>query len=209
MYHYLGLSGEARVPDLLADAIAMGKALLDANAVTGDESYLERSILLAHYVLEHHLDPRGGFYDIRRRGEGNLQVPLRLLTQNAATAQFFSRLASLSGEEAYRNWAYRALQAFPNAHRDHGAFAAGFGQATVWLLRPALRATLRGRPGDPRLRTLLRTAATGLQHPNIVLRFEQSPGRSSIEIEYRGRLSGPITDSARLGHGLIEALDKA
>ena len=81
----------------------------------------------------------------------------------------------MGGRDEYRKEAYWALGKFPNSHRGHEAFAAGFGQALARLLSLPLVVTLSGTPGDSGVLNLVRAALTGLRHGNLVLRYREEP----------------------------------
>lgn len=198
MYHYS--DGKPHVPGLLMDSVRTGLALLDAYAVCGQARHLERARHLAADIVRNHKQPAGGFGDISERGPANLQIPVTVLTQNASAAAFFVRLADLSGDTAYRNAAYWALKRFPNTHRDHEVFAAGFGHALSRLLALPLYVTISGAPGAPEVRALARAALTQLRHGDIVLRFREAPGgpTASAVVQMGGQQCGPVTDPAAL-----------
>ena len=121
MFHYLN-GDAAYVPGLLMDAVATGTALLDA-----DQS--ERAAELAHDILRTHLNPSGGFYDVSERGPAALQRPLTELTQNAAAATLFLRLAEIRQDARLRDAAQWALLGYGGALEVYGPYAASFGMA--------------------------------------------------------------------------------
>jgi uncharacterized protein YyaL (SSP411 family) len=206
MYHYADKSPQ--VPGLLIDAVMMGAALLDAYAILGDAMYLQQAKQLAEDIIRLHRNPAGGFFDLSQTGPGNLQFPVSVLTQNATAAAFFVRLADLSGDIDYRKVAYWALKHFPNAHRRHEAFAAGFGHALSRLLALPLDLTIQGKPGDADVRGLSRAALTQLHHGDVVLRFQANltAPTACVDIKLNGQQHGPITDPAALRPALFEAL---
>jgi uncharacterized protein YyaL (SSP411 family) len=148
--------------------------------------------------------------DISVVGPANLQVPVPVLTQNATAAAFFVRLADLSGDIAYRQTAHWALRRFPNSHRQHAAFAAGFGHALSRLLALPLRLTITGVPGAPEVRSLARAALTQLHHANVVLQFQADrAGRTaSAMVHMAERQVGPVTDPAALSPALSTLLHR-
>ena len=127
-----------------------------------------------------------------------------VLTQNATAAAFFVRLADLSGDIAYRQTAHWAIRRFPNSHRQHGAFAAGFGHALGRLLALPLRLTITGAPGAPAVRSLARAALTQLHHGDVVLQFQEDRQcrTASAMVHIGDRLIGPVTDPAALSPAL-------
>jgi uncharacterized protein YyaL (SSP411 family) len=205
MYHYS--DGEPHVPGLLMDSVRMGLALLDAYSVCGHALYLERARCLAEDIVRQHRSGAGGFFDISETGPANLNIPVTVLTQNAHAAMFFVRLADLSGDIAYRKMAHWALKSFPNAHRQHEAFAAGFGHALSRLLALPLLVTIRGIPGNPDVRSLARAALTQLHHGDLVLQFQVAPDckNASATVRIGDRHLGPITDPSRLSPALATA----
>jgi len=182
----------------------MGLALLDAYAVCGTALYLERARHLAEDIVRHHRHTAGGLYDISAVGPANLQIPVPVLTQNANAAAFFVRLADFSGDIAYRQTAHWALRRFPNSHRQHGAFAAGFGHALGRLLALPLRLTITGVPGAPAVRSLARAALTQLHHGDMVLQFQEDPEcrPANAMVHIGDQMIGPVTDPAALSPAL-------
>ena len=182
MYHYW--DGEARAPGLLVDSVAAGTAFLSAYAVLHEPKYLDRAKVLAADIVRMHRSATGGFVDISVTGPASLRVAIPVLTQNAAAAAFFVRLADLSGEIRHREEAVWALKSFPNSHRQYGAFAAGFGHALARLLALPLAITVNGIPGDPAVRSLARAALIEHGHGDVVLRFREErqigPARAAL-----------------------------
>jgi uncharacterized protein len=201
MYHYYD-GDERGAPGLLRDTLATGLALLDAYAALGDDRFLEWARELAAEIGERHRHLDGGFVDISQTGPGHLRVPLALLTENATAARFFGYLADLSGKTSYRDRAGEALRPFPNAHREHGAFAAGFAHALARFLSTPVTVTVRGLPGDPKMLTLLRAARTRLHHPNLVVRCSVD-AHASLQVQTAGGSTGPIDDPARVQPELL------
>jgi uncharacterized protein YyaL (SSP411 family) len=207
MFHYS--DGGPQAPGMLTDATAAGSAFLKAYSVLHDTDYLDRAKALAADIVRMHRSPDGGFFDISQKGPANLQVPIAELPQNAAAASFFVRLADLSGDANYREGAVWALKRFPGAHRQFGAFAAGFGQALGRLLTLPLVVTVNGPAGSPEVRALTRAAMTQLGHGDVVVKFQASPNGNSawVDIEMGGRSYGPISDPAELTADGIRALE--
>lgn len=202
MYHYT--DGSPCVPGLLMDSVMTGLAFLDAYAVCDIALYLERARQLADDIVRQHRNAAGGFFDISQVGPANLRLPVTVLTQNAHAAAFFVRLADFSGDLAYRKMAHWALRRFPNSHRQHHAFAAGFGQALGRLLALPLRVTITGEPGDPGVRLLARAALTQLRHGDLVLQFraDRECQTASAVVHIDDRLIGPLTDPSALSPAL-------
>lgn len=206
MYHYADTT--PHVPGLLVDSTMLASALLDAYALIGDAHYLQRAEQLTNDIVRLHHNPAGGFSDFSQTGPGNLQFPVTVLTQNAMVAALFVRLADLSGNVAYRKTAYWALKSFPNSHRRHEAFAAGFGHALGRLLALPLVVTITGIPGDAGVRCLARAARTQFQHGDLLVRFQADHTASTacIDVQHNGQHVGPITDPSALGSAVLATL---
>ena len=206
-YHYV--DREPQAPGMLTDATATGIAFLKAYSVLHDEEYLDRAKELAGDISRMHRSPDGGFFDISQKGPANLQVPIAELPQNAAVASFFVRLADLSGDTNHREEAVWALKRFPGAHRQFGAFAAGFGQALARLLTHPLIVTINGSAGSPEVRSLAQAATTQLGHGDVVVKFRDAPNAGSAwaEIRLGGSSFGPISEPSQLTPDGIGALE--
>jgi hypothetical protein len=139
VHHYLDESGP-HVRGLLVDSVAVGAAMLDAYASTGEERFLQRAAQLGHDILRMHLNPDGGFFDISEPGPAALQRPLTALTQNAAAARFFLRLAEVRDDTRLRDAAQWALLAYRGDASVYGGYAASFGHALDEYLSSGLSA---------------------------------------------------------------------
>jgi uncharacterized protein YyaL (SSP411 family) len=183
MHHYW--HEQAQVPGLLADAAETGLALLHAYSMLHDDIYLRRAETLAQSISQRHKDSEGGFHDISVSGPASLNRPMKVLAQNARLAAFFVKLADLSGDESHRQQAVWALKSFPNAHRNYGAFAAGFGHALARLLSLPVIVTVVGTPGDSSVLEMARAALTQLGWGGLVLQFRENrdlaPARAEIQ----------------------------
>jgi len=76
-----------------------------------------------------HLNRDGGYFDISEPGPAALQRPLTALTQNAAAAMFYLRLAEVRDDPRLRDAAQWALLAYRGDASVYGAYAASFGHA--------------------------------------------------------------------------------
>jgi uncharacterized protein YyaL (SSP411 family) len=133
LFHYLDASG-VHAPGLLADSVALGNTLLDAFDASGEDRYSIQAAQLGHDILRLHLNPGGGFFDISQPGPAALRRPLTVLTQNAAAAMFFLRLAEARVDPRLRDAAQWALLAYRGDASIYGAYAASFGHALDWYL---------------------------------------------------------------------------
>ena len=209
MHHYW--DGKALVPGLLGDATETGLALLHAYSTLHEDTYLRRAESLAESIAQRHRDPEGGFHDISISGPASLSRPMKVLAQNARLAAFFVKLADLTGEEAHREQAVWALKSFPNAHRNYGAFAAGFGHSLARLLSLPVIATVVGTPGDPSVIEMAQAALTQLNWGDLVLQFreDQYVPSAKIEIQTEGRPVHTVSEPSALTHGLMLELGRS
>ena len=143
MYHYF--DGQPRAPGLLIDSVATGLACLDGHAALGEQRFLERATQLGRDILRLHLNPAGGLFDISQPGPGALQRPMMVLTQNAAAAMLFVRLADATADLRFRDAAQWALLSYSGSAEVYGAYAASFGHALDLFLSPTPSARRPGR----------------------------------------------------------------
>ena len=202
---------QAQVPGLLSDAAETGLALLHAYSTLQDETYLRRAETLAESISRRHRDSDGGFHDISISGPASLNRPMKVLAQNARLAAFFVKLADLSGDESHRQQAVWALKSFPNAHRNYGAFAAGFGHALARLLSLPVIVTVAGKPGDPSVLEMARAALTQLGWGNLVLQFREHHDlpEARAEIQFGARPAHIVSEPASLTRDLILELSRS
>tara|TARA_B100000749_G_scaffold79441_1_gene60076 strand:- start:1441 stop:1851 length:411 start_codon:yes stop_codon:yes gene_type:complete len=136
---------------------------------------------------------------------------MKVLAQNARLATFFVKLADLSGEEDYREQAVWSLKSFPNAHRNYGAFAAGFGHALARLLSLPVIVTVVGTPGDHSVLEMARAALTQLGWGDMVLQFRENrdlaPARA--EIQAGARPAHIVSEPSDLTQELILELSRS
>ena len=202
MFHFW--DGMAGTPGLLTDAVATGITLLDAYRKLNDDEHLQKALEIAGDLVRMHRNPAGGFFDISTTDPANLRFPLTVLSQNAAAASFFLHLAALSGNASYREQAAWSLMSFPNSHRQHGAFAAGFGQAVARLLAEPVTVTVAGHPGSARVRALARAALTQLGAGNLVLHFAEGDDEAFAEVRGHDEASVRVSSAEALIPGLLQ-----
>ena len=209
MHHYW--HEQAQVPGLLADSAETGLALLHAYSTLHEDIYLRRAETLAKSITQRHRDSDGGFHDISVSGPASLSRPMKVLAQNARLAIFFVKLADLSGEEDYREQAVWSLKSFPNAHRNYGAFAAGFGHALARLLSLPVIVTVVGTPGDHSVLEMARAALTQLGWGDMVLQFRENRelAPAKAEIQAGARPAHIVSEPSDLTQELILELSRS
>ncbi|HLZ47536.1 MAG TPA: hypothetical protein VKR80_02670, partial [Candidatus Limnocylindria bacterium] len=139
------------------------------------------------------------------------------IEDGAAMADVLLRLAALSGDDAWRESALRALRGFVGEYRQWGQFAAAFGSATARALSAPRLAVVVGPTDDRAARALWQTVL-GSDDP-AGAREWLVPGRDAERIAGRGyppdrvaayvcvgtTCSAPIADPAGLSAELARA----
>jgi uncharacterized protein YyaL (SSP411 family) len=170
-------------PRTLDDQVQMGRALLGSYQLTADPHALQVARELAGLLDREYHDPtEGGYFDIPRaaaRGPG-LDLPYKPLQDaptpgaNAVAALFFQDLATLTGEEVYRERAQEILEVFGGPASHHGYFAATYFLALTRHLQPGAHVVVVGDRQDPVARALFEAAWTTF-HPDKLI-TQVSPG---------------------------------
>jgi uncharacterized protein YyaL (SSP411 family) len=163
---------------LLDDYAFATLACVDAYETTADLSYFNFAHEIAEAMAARFLDTQnGGFFDAKT-GDGALGA---LITRrkpfqdtptpagNSSAAIALLRLCGYSGEVRYREIAQRTLEVFAGAADQYGLFAATYGMAAQWLLRPHTQVVVIGN--DDVAESLYRTAARPFAIGKTVLRF--------------------------------------
>ncbi len=106
--------GESPSAPLLVDQAQMGRAFVLGAHIGGREKDLDRARTLGELLLKHFEDTeKGGFgWNATPRGEGKVSRGGRQFDQNAHAAHFMAELASITGDNRYRDAARRAARAF-------------------------------------------------------------------------------------------------
>jgi uncharacterized protein YyaL (SSP411 family) len=161
------------VTGLLGDQAYTARALLDAGEVTGDSSYLDRTIEVADILAARfaHRDSDGkvaGFYDVWDEAPevGRLRDRQKSLQDNAVCAEVFIRLHHLTRDETYVETARGTLEAFVAAHSQMGYFASGYAKAVDMLLNPPAVVNI---VGDEEAAGPLHQAALALDLPSRIV----------------------------------------
>ncbi len=167
---HFAVDGSPGLPDLLADQSAWITALLDAYG-TGEHA---RAIdfaqeAAAHLVRTLEDKEHGGFWDAPEREElGRVVKREKPIEDGAAAADALLRLAALTGDDAWRESAVRALEGFVGEYRQWGQFAAAYASTVARALTEPLVVTVVGGTGDATARALW-AVAHGSTDPAISL----------------------------------------
>lgn len=176
--------GGPLVAGLLDDQIFAALALLDAYEATLDKRYFvvaERAMQLA---IQKYGDAEGGGFfdrasdappmgglDVRRKAFQDSPTP----STNSAAAIVLARLYGFTGNELYREWARRTLEAFAALAPQFGLYAATYGLAALLHSRRTSQVVITGAIGDAKA-SALESAA------NSVYRFGKAVLRVTPEI---------------------------
>ena len=132
----------------LVDQTEMGRAFILAAHFAGRERDLQRARILGRLLLAHFEDPeKGGFAEHARPTGGSADEPKvrrggREFDQNALAVRFLAELASVTGDNQYRDAARRAAPAFDKNLGKPGEHAADWALA----LRALRASDLPARP---------------------------------------------------------------
>jgi uncharacterized protein len=150
LHHYDAGSGP-RLPGLLGDEAALVAAMLDLYETGRWPSALEGALVGARRMRDRLEDTeRAGFWDAPAREElGRVARREKPIEEGAAAAEALLRLADLTGDDAWRRSATRALEAFAGEYQQWGQFAASYATAVARALAEPLVVTVVGPLGDP------------------------------------------------------------
>jgi uncharacterized protein YyaL (SSP411 family) len=208
-----------RVADLLSDWAAFLQAALDEYE-TGKHPGALGGALQAATTLRERLEDTedGGFFDAPERAEpGRVALRDKPIEDNALAADALLRLAVITGDEAWREAAVRALRSFVGTYRGWGQFASSYANAVARAITDPLAITVVG-PKDDAMATALWGAARSIDDPaRTVQRID--PDRDGAQLERLGfprdrvaayvctgtSCSAPLTDEGALRRELERA----
>ena len=186
--HTLAHIGEAEagVRGLLTDYVAVISAILDESETGTRPKALAAAASLAGTMRAQLEDPeRGGFWDgPERAAPGRLAMREKPIEDGAAAAELLLRLATLTGEEGWRDSAVRALRGFVGEYRQWGQFAAAYGSAVARATSEARLVVVVG-PENDLIAKALWSIACASDDPNGSRQW-LVPGRDDDRIGRRG-----------------------
>jgi uncharacterized protein YyaL (SSP411 family) len=164
VYHYLR-DGEASGPGMLADAVALARANLDAYETTGDRKYLEDAERLMGIVTERLSAPDGGFCDsaVDEDMPPATRIRHKSMNENALAAEVLARLFNYTAEPRYLRLANSTLSAFEGnvkalLARGMGYLASKLAIATRYAGDASTKVAVVGSIDDRRSLDLFREA---------------------------------------------------
>ncbi len=176
---------------LLADQARVCRALLAARSVLGSDT-----VAPAREVADRTIEAlREGesFLDGPREGEGLLDRPLRPLEGNVWMADACLDLATLAGDDRYREVARETLSAFAGASDRLGPEAAGYAAAVARLTGDRLVIRVGTDAGSDLHRAAFRLA----DHEKLVVPRADVESDTAV-VEYGDRVAEPATTPAEL-----------
>jgi hypothetical protein len=206
-----------QVPDLLTDLAAYLAVVIDSYETGLHPVGLGFAIDLANHLRDRLEDrEHGGFWDAPEREElGRVTKREKPIEDGAVAAHALLRLAALTGDDAWRQSAVRALEGFVGEYRQWGQFAAAYASAVAHALTEPLVVTVVGRASDP-IAAALWTVARGTTDPAASFhRVDPSdrlrldalgyPDRTASYVCVGTVCSAPIDDPAALERELARA----
>ena len=193
--------GAAHLPGLLQDQVWMANALLHAYEYSADAEYLRRAEQVLRWVHSALVTAAGSFQDRpgafpapveQNKGAalGRLGEPEVSMADNAVAASALIRLARLSGDRQYEEWARAALSAFVRDYDRYGIFAAGYALAVEQLLSAPVQVVVVGDAEDPGRLKLLQAAWQVFAANRVLLAVD--PVRESGRLQALGYPAQPV-----------------
>ncbi len=176
---------------LLADQAQVLRALTTAAQVL-DPDYRRRAQAVADQTLTTLRTP-DGFVDHPHDGPGLLDRPLYPIDGAATLANALVDIATLTDEQAYREAATDALEAFADGRDRFGAGVATFATAASRVQLPPLRIDVGTRPGSD-----LHRAARRIADHEKIIRLPGSAPDGTATATFAGATSPPATTPEEL-----------
>ncbi len=158
-------------------------ALLDAYEATLDPRYFEAAKRTMDLAIERYGDAEGGGFfdrpsdaapmgglDVRRKPFQDSPTP----GANSVAAIALTRLHAFTGDDRYRAFAQKTLEAFAGIAPQYGLFAATYGLAATLFAHHPMQVVITGRAGDPAAQALEAAAHRVFRLGKSVLRV--TPG---------------------------------
>jgi uncharacterized protein len=175
---FLHRIGGPRLEGVLDDQVFAIAALLDAWEQTLDRRYIDIAERAMRLCVERFGDPDGGGFFDRAKDAGpmgGLDVRRKPLQDsptpgaNSVAAMVLDRLAALTGERLYSDFAEKTLEAFTGSVPQYGLYAANYALAALLHSRHALQVVVTGRASDPAAAELESAAVEIYRFGKVVL----------------------------------------
>ncbi|HEY3163468.1 MAG TPA: thioredoxin domain-containing protein [Candidatus Limnocylindrales bacterium] len=178
--------GRSSGEGVLEDYADLADGLLALYEATFDERWFRSALELADTILAVFVDPAGGFFDTADDHEALVTRP-KDPQDNATPAggsmatRVLLRLAALTGEDAYRAAAERALTTVTAFLDRYPTGFANWLSAAELAVNGIVEIAVVGEPGDPATRALLEAARVG-GRADLVLAVSAAPGASVVPL---------------------------
>jgi uncharacterized protein YyaL (SSP411 family) len=164
----------------LDDQVFGVHALLDAYEATLEPRYFQAAQRTLDFTMEAYADTQaGGFFDrpTDARPLGGLDVRRKPFQDsptpggNSVAAIALIRMHAFTGDERYRSFAQKTLEAFAGIAPQYGLFAATYALAAMLFARHPLQVVITGRADDLAAKALETAANRVYRFGKAVLRF--------------------------------------
>ena len=176
---FLHRVGRPRLEGSLDDQIFAAAALLGAYESTLERKYFDLAERVMRLAVERFGDPEGGgFFDRAKDAApmGGLEVSRKPIQDsptpaaNSVAVIVLDRLYAFTGEQFYRDWAEKTLEAFVGLIPQYGLFAATYGLAALLHSRHPIQVVVLGSANDPKAAELENAANKIYRFGKAVLR---------------------------------------
>lgn len=177
---FLHRIGGPPLEGVLEDQVFAIGALLDAWETTLDRRYMETAERAMRLCIERFGDPdAGGFFDRAKDSPplGGLDVRRKPLQDsptpgaNSVAAMMLDRLAFLTGEKLYGEFAEKTLESFIGSMPQYGLYAANYALAALLHSRHPIEVVITGKPADAAASDLEHFALGSYRFGKVVLRI--------------------------------------
>jgi hypothetical protein len=171
---------------VLEDYSHLGEGVLALYEATFDERWFTAARELADAILDHFVDPGGGFFDTADDHERLVTRPKdpqdnAVPSGGSVATILLLKLAALTGEARYRTAADRAIGSVSAFAPRHGTAFANWLSAMDFALAPVVEIAVVGDPAADETKRLLAPARIGYR-PNQVLAVSAHPASSAVPL---------------------------
>jgi len=220
--------GRSSGEGVLEDYADLADGLLALYEATFDERWFVTARGLADVILDHFVDPDGGFFDTADDHEALITRP-KDVQDNAVpaggsmAAGVLLRLAALTGDRRYRAAADSAIATVMPYLARYGTGFANWLSASHLAVEGIEELAIVGGPTEPDTAALIAVATSGFR-PNLAVALSERPDASAVPLlDSRERIDGrptaylcrdfacrlPVTDPEALRAQLDESLRPA
>jgi len=177
--------GQAGLPAQLDDYAFVIWGLIELHQASQDPRFLARAVTLCEQAIAHFRDEgSGAFFFSPDDGESLIMRSMRAYdgavpAGNSAMALNLAKLARLTGQARYEDYARQVLRAFAGQLEPHPQTATLMLCALEFMLGPAFEVVIAGEPDDPGTHALL-AAAHGEPLANKVVLWRREDNAEAL-----------------------------